>query len=339
MKNSLKESLEKEIKNFFSREVSFQYIEKNPQNFDPNVINLCFEEIKNNCKEIEDNLEEIDFEETDIFNSTTMCIQLEIVENQKIIYITNILFSGKFAKNGLGKKIIKLIYEIGKKNKYRTILYDMVNSFFNSMRRRKAKVININNQDVEITDETDLESKRNVPKPFTPEILKYSKVNKVKKEFLPFNSETGIEYLLFNSKRVEELLSNLKFDQFTNNLEQLVLIPVMELQYILNTYFDNNDPFSLDKELCELFNFVIHKDNPIISLLEKVGTEYTILADSNSNEFCTFSTNYYTGYEFLTFKNKKELENKMVNLSQILINILYFAKFNNKLSFIIKKVK
>lgn len=317
MNNNLKKTLENNMKDFLKNKIEFPYNIEEKCDFEKEIIHFFIK------KTNEDNH----------FSSSTGVIRLEISHQKHTVYITNILFSGKFGKRNIGKGLIKVIYDVGKKFGYRTLLWNMVPNFFDSMRRRNAEVINY--ETVEITDKTDLESMRTVPKAFSQEICNYPNV---KKEFLPYLPKDLFAYNKWINKSVDIILNNSDFSTLNGNTEKLILFPIMDIKYITDIYFNENDPFSLDKAFCEKFYFYIYKNNPIIKLLEKMETNYEILEKENIKEFCTFEESQYTGYSNLIFTDTTQIKKQLINcLPHDFLNILYHAKINNKLGFIVLK--
>lgn len=82
-------------------------------------------------------------------------IKLHINRESKRIDISNIIIPFELKHNGFGKKILREIYSITKKHKYKLYLVQMMESFYNKMILRGAKVIS-ELDIVEITQNTKL---------------------------------------------------------------------------------------------------------------------------------------------------------------------------------------
>jgi hypothetical protein len=85
-------------------------------------------------------------------------ILIRLIQNdlQKILYISNILIPRELKYRGFGKRLLNVIFEITAKFNYRLILVEMVESFYNKMLNRGAKVI-IELDQLEIVSTTRLE--------------------------------------------------------------------------------------------------------------------------------------------------------------------------------------
>ena len=68
-------------------------------------------------------------------------IRLIINRESKTIDISNIMIPFELKHNGFGKKIINEVYKVAKKHAYKLYLVQMVESFYNRMIKRGAKVI------------------------------------------------------------------------------------------------------------------------------------------------------------------------------------------------------
>lgn len=77
-------------------------------------------------------------------------------KNEKVVYLSEILFPSDLRGQGHGLKILNQIYSVCKRLGYRFILNLMVDRFYNSMVARGAKIITPYDA-VEITDDTNLE--------------------------------------------------------------------------------------------------------------------------------------------------------------------------------------
>src|ERR1035437_8017458 len=64
-------------------------------------------------------------------------IRLGINDNNQQIYISN-LHVGDLKYNGIGKKMISIVYHTGKRQNYDTLLVQLVDSFYERLLRRGA---------------------------------------------------------------------------------------------------------------------------------------------------------------------------------------------------------
>lgn len=261
-------------------------------------------------------------------------IKTIVLDNYKEIHITNLLCNGIFRGKGMAKKLIKLIYDMGKEYNYDTYLVNMVNSFFNSMRRRKAEIIN--KEILKITDETDLTSIRNTPKAYSHEI---AKCKNVKEEFLPYLPvhSNAISFIKWKQRNIDYILSDFEFTNVRNIMKEekneKLFFPIFNMEYIVDTYFNPEDPYSMDKEICEQFYFYIWKTNPIIDLLKQTGTGYTIV-NKDQLEFCTLNLGELYKFKPIYFKDIDDLKRKMSkDLNSDILNILIWAKSKDKVIF------
>lgn len=81
-------------------------------------------------------------------------IRLLPYREDNIVYLPNIMIPFELKHKGLGKLLIKQIFEICERLKYRLILTDVVDSFSESLKKRNAKVLNFDT--IEITRATNL---------------------------------------------------------------------------------------------------------------------------------------------------------------------------------------
>lgn len=79
-------------------------------------------------------------------------IRLLPYRENKIVYLTNIMIPIKLRHKGLGKLLIKQIFDICQRLKYRLVLLDVVEEFSKSLESRNAKFLNYDT--IEITNET-----------------------------------------------------------------------------------------------------------------------------------------------------------------------------------------
>jgi len=87
--------------------------------------------------------------------SVTSFIRLVIDRDDRIVKVTNILVPIGFHHYNYGKDLLAIIYHRCKQLGYRLWLVDMVQSFYERMVKRGAKVIEVNDI-VEVDDGTDL---------------------------------------------------------------------------------------------------------------------------------------------------------------------------------------
>ncbi len=81
-------------------------------------------------------------------------IRLLPFREEKIVYLTNIIIPFELKHKGLGKLLIKQVFEICQRLKYRLILLDVVDSFSLSLKKRNAKFLDFDK--IEITNKTNL---------------------------------------------------------------------------------------------------------------------------------------------------------------------------------------
>jgi hypothetical protein len=81
-------------------------------------------------------------------------IRLLPYRDDKIVYLTNIMIPIELKHKGLGKLLLKKIFDICQRLKYRFILLDVVDSFSKSLEKRNAKFLDFDK--IEITKETNL---------------------------------------------------------------------------------------------------------------------------------------------------------------------------------------
>ena len=72
--------------------------------------------------------------------------------DEKVVKLTNIMIPIELKHKGLGKLLIKQVFDVCKHFYYRLILLDVVESFSNSLKKRNAKFLNFDT--IEITNET-----------------------------------------------------------------------------------------------------------------------------------------------------------------------------------------
>ncbi|MBX2907326.1 MAG: hypothetical protein KF744_14875 [Taibaiella sp.] len=72
--------------------------------------------------------------------------------NEKIVFLTNILIPIALKYRGLGKLLVKQVFDICQRFNYRLVLLDVVESFSKSLKRRNAKFLSFDT--IEITNET-----------------------------------------------------------------------------------------------------------------------------------------------------------------------------------------
>jgi hypothetical protein len=81
-------------------------------------------------------------------------IRLLPYREEKIVYLTNIMTPKELKHKGLGKLLIKQVFNICQRLNYRLILQDVVESFGKSLKKRNAKFLDFDT--VEITNDTNL---------------------------------------------------------------------------------------------------------------------------------------------------------------------------------------
>ncbi|WP_031444004.1 hypothetical protein [Arenibacter algicola] len=81
-------------------------------------------------------------------------IKLLPYREEKIVYLTNIMIPIELKHKGLGKLLIKQIFNMCQRLNYRLILQDVVESFSKSLKNRNAKFLDFDA--IEITKDTNL---------------------------------------------------------------------------------------------------------------------------------------------------------------------------------------
>lgn len=81
-------------------------------------------------------------------------IRLLPYREEKIIYLPNIMIPFELKHKGLGKLLIKEVFEICQRLQYRLVLTDVVESFSNSLKKRNATFLDFDI--IEITNTTNL---------------------------------------------------------------------------------------------------------------------------------------------------------------------------------------
>lgn len=81
-------------------------------------------------------------------------IKLLPYREEKIVYLTNIMIPIELKHKGLGKLLIKQIFNMCQRLNYRLILQDVVESFSKSLKNRNAKFLDFDT--IEITKDTNL---------------------------------------------------------------------------------------------------------------------------------------------------------------------------------------
>lgn len=82
-------------------------------------------------------------------------IRLLPYREDKIVYLPNIMIPFELKHKGLGKLLIKEIFEICQRLQYRLVLTDVVESFSNSLKKRNATFLDFDT--IEITNTTNLD--------------------------------------------------------------------------------------------------------------------------------------------------------------------------------------
>ncbi len=85
---------------------------------------------------------------------TESLIRLLPYRGEKIVYLTNIVIPKELKHKGIGKLLIKQVFDICQRLKYRLILLNVVESFSKSLEKRNAKFLDF--ETIEITKETNL---------------------------------------------------------------------------------------------------------------------------------------------------------------------------------------
>lgn len=81
-------------------------------------------------------------------------IRLLPYREERIVYLTNIMIPFELKHKGLGKLLIKQVFEICQRLQYRLILRDVMDTFSQSLQNRNAKFLDLDK--IEITKETNL---------------------------------------------------------------------------------------------------------------------------------------------------------------------------------------
>lgn len=81
-------------------------------------------------------------------------IRLLPYREERIVYLPNIMIPFELKHKGLGKLLIKEIFEICQRLQYRLVLTDVVESFSNSLKKRNATFLDFDT--IEITNKTNL---------------------------------------------------------------------------------------------------------------------------------------------------------------------------------------
>lgn len=92
-------------------------------------------------------------------NNPVVLIRTIINRESHEVCVTNIMVQMEMRYNNIGKQLIEKIFDICKNFGYHLYLTEMVESFYNRMVNRGAKVIEVGNV-VEITEETNLSAKK-----------------------------------------------------------------------------------------------------------------------------------------------------------------------------------
>ena len=79
-------------------------------------------------------------------------IRLLPYREEKVVKLTNIMIPNELKYKGLGKLLIKQIFEVCQRLTYRLVLVDVVESFSNSLKKRNAKFLDFDT--IEITNKT-----------------------------------------------------------------------------------------------------------------------------------------------------------------------------------------
>ena len=90
-------------------------------------------------------------------NSQAVIIKLAVFDQFNEIHIANIFMPTFMKRQGIGKKLIRRIYEVAQSHGYSLFLVQMVQAFFDRMVNRGARIIE-EGECVQITDETSLDT-------------------------------------------------------------------------------------------------------------------------------------------------------------------------------------
>ena len=99
----------------------------------------------------------ISCQENEVLSNENPVVLIRTIINRESrnVCVTNLFVQMEERHQGYGKQLLREIYAICKKFGYRLFLTQMVESFYNRMVRRGARIIEIGNL-VEITDDTNL---------------------------------------------------------------------------------------------------------------------------------------------------------------------------------------
>jgi len=89
---------------------------------------------------------------TDVEIDAKYLIRLLPNRDDRIVYLTNILIPIELRHKGIGKTLIKQVFDICQRLNYRLILLDVVDSFKDSLLKRNAELLGFDT--IEITDDT-----------------------------------------------------------------------------------------------------------------------------------------------------------------------------------------
>ena len=114
--------------------------------------------VTNNSNE---NLPLILCQENEVISKENPVVLIRTIINRESrnVYVPNLLVQIEKRYQGYGKQLLREIYAICKNFGYRLFLTEMVESFYNRMVRRGARIIEVGNV-VEITDDTSLTSSK-----------------------------------------------------------------------------------------------------------------------------------------------------------------------------------
>lgn len=79
-------------------------------------------------------------------------IRLLPYREEKLVKLTNIMIPVELKHKGLGKLLIKQVFEVCQRFNYRLVLFDVMDKFAESLRKRNAKFLDVDT--IEITNET-----------------------------------------------------------------------------------------------------------------------------------------------------------------------------------------
>lgn len=168
--------------------------------------------------------------------------RIKIVYNNFNLYITNIIFNGELKHKGIGKHIIKIIFDIAKKNGSQLFLVDMVDSFYVDLLLRGASRTNIYDC-LSITDETILDDDL------------YKKNEKIYRVIYMSKYFRNIDDLFTAASNIAGYIENIDFDELNkielNIIKDLIYINICSMKITLYDFGNDEDVY---KNIYELLN-------------------------------------------------------------------------------------